>query len=223
MIHAIAIDDEPIALEIITRYAKEIPFLKLEMTFTDAYKALNYLRDHVPDLIFLDVKMPDISGLEFLKRVKTNPMVIFTTAYAEHAVVGFELAAIDYLLKPFSFERFSNACDRVRLLCEAGDHHRTKSIVVKDGTHLIRLNYDEICYLESEGNYVRFCLRDDTSVLIRGTLGGFGAELKDTRFIQVHRSFVINRDHVDRKENQCVMLKGKSIPLSRRFMNRELF
>src|SRR5690606_10177955 len=114
MITAIAIDDEPIALDIVTSHAAKVPFLVLQATYTNAFEAMDYLQHHPVDLLFLDIKMPDISGIEFFRSLRKKPMVIFTTGYSEHAVTGFELDAIDYLLKPFSLERFLTACNRAQ-------------------------------------------------------------------------------------------------------------
>ncbi|HTF31412.1 MAG TPA: response regulator, partial [Flavitalea sp.] len=109
---AIAIDDEPIALEIIKAHAAKVPFLELKAEFTDAFKALEYLQKENIDLLFLDIKMPDISGIDFFNSLARKPLVIFTTAYSEHAVTSFELDAVDYLLKPFSLPRFIKSCNK---------------------------------------------------------------------------------------------------------------
>src|SRR6187549_686871 len=109
---AIAIDDEPIALDIVQSHAAKVPYLELKAVFTDAFKALEYLQKENVDLIFLDIKMPDISGIDFFKSLPRKPMVIFTTAYSEHAVTSFEMDAVDYLLKPFSLPRFIQACNK---------------------------------------------------------------------------------------------------------------
>lgn len=113
MIKAIAIDDEPVALSIIDALAKDIPFLSLEKTFTDAFEAISFIHENEIDLLFLDIKMPDISGIDFYQSLLKKPVVVFTTAYMQHAVKSYELDAIDYLLKPFSPERFLKACRKV--------------------------------------------------------------------------------------------------------------
>ncbi|RYZ20898.1 MAG: response regulator, partial [Chitinophagaceae bacterium] len=125
---AIAIDDEPIALEIIKSHAAKVPFLELKAEFTDAFKALEYLQKETVDLIFLDIKMPDISGIEFFNSLTKKPLLIFTTAYSEHAITSFEMDAVDYLLKPFSLARFIKGCNKAfelynfRNSAEASDH-----------------------------------------------------------------------------------------------------
>ena len=142
---AIAIDDEPIALEIVRSHAAKVPFLDLKATFTDAFMALEFLQKENIDLIFLDIKMPDISGLEFFNSLPKKPMVIFTTAYSEHAVTSFELDAVDYLLKPFSLSRFIKGCNKAfelynfRNASPTADH-----LYVKTGYEQVKVLFEDI-------------------------------------------------------------------------------
>src|SRR5918993_1204917 len=154
---AIAIDDEPIALEIIKAHAAKVPFLDLKASFTDAFKALEYLQKEPVDLIFLDIKMPDISGIEFFNSLPKKPLLVFTTAYQEHAAVSFEMDAVDYLLKPFSLARFIKGCNKAYELYNfrnAAPH--SDHLYIKTGTEQVKVYYDEIQYLEATGNYVTF-------------------------------------------------------------------
>ncbi len=166
---AIAIDDEPIALEIIKSHASKVLFLDLKATFTDAFKALEYLQKEPVDLVFLDIKMPDISGIEFYNSLSKKPLVIFTTAYSDHAVTSFEMDAVDYLLKPFSLSRFIKGCNKAyelynfRNASETSDH-----IYVKTGYEQVKVMYADILYLEASGNYVTFVLKDK-NILSRST------------------------------------------------------
>src|SRR5688572_13660369 len=166
---AIAIDDEPIALDIIRSHASKVPFLDLKAEFTDAFKALEYLQKETVDLIFLDIKMPDISGIDLFNSLSKKPLLIFTTAYSEHAVTSFEMDAVDYLLKPFSLARFIKACNKAfelynfRNVAETSDH-----LFVKTGYEQLKVFYDDILYLEAAGNYVTFVLQDK-KVLSRST------------------------------------------------------
>src|SRR5918993_1392792 len=154
---AIAIDDEPIALEIVKSHAAKVPFLDLVAVFTDAFKALEYLQKESVDLIFLDIKMPDISGIEFFNSLSKRPLLIFTTAYSEHAVTSFEMDAVDYLLKPFSLPRFIKASNKAfelynfRNTTETNDH-----LYLKTGYEQVKVMYDDIQYMEATGNYVTF-------------------------------------------------------------------
>src|SRR5882762_9535167 len=142
MLRAIAIDDEPIALEVIKSLSAKIPFIELSVCFTNAYEAAEYLRKEKVDLLFLDIKMPDISGIEFLKSLSHPPMVVFTTAYSEHAVQSFELDAIDYLLKPFSQARLLKACNKAYELHELKVNG--KRAVAASGFIFVKSGYGQI-------------------------------------------------------------------------------
>lgn len=211
---AIAIDDEPIALEIIKSLASKVPFLDLKATFTDAFKALEYLQKEPVDLLFLDIKMPDISGIDLFNSLSKKPMVIFTTAYSEHAVAGFELDAIDYLLKPFSLARFLKSCNKAfelynfRNATEAPDH-----LYIKTGYEQVKVMYDEIMYVEATGNYVNFVLRDK-NVLSRSTFIEAMNLLPQDKFVRVHRSYVVAINKIDKVEKNQVTINKIAIPVS---------
>ena len=211
---AIAIDDEPIALDIIRNHADKVPFLDLKATFTDAFKALEYLQKEPVDLIFLDIKMPDISGIEFFNTLSKKPLVVFTTAYSEHAVTSFELDAVDYLLKPFSLARFLKGCNKAfelynfRNSGEESDH-----VFLKTGFEQVKVLFDEILYLEAGGNYVTFVLKD-RNVLSRSTLNEAINLLPPQKFIRVHRSFVVSAPKIDKIERHQVTLGDVRIPVS---------
>ena len=155
---AIVVDDEPMALEVVRSHASKVPFLELKAHFTDAFKAMEYLQREQIDLVFLDIKMPDISGIDFYNSLNKKPLLVFTTAYSEHAVTSFEMDAIDYLLKPFSLARFVKACNKAfeiynfRNATDISDH-----FYLKTGQEQIKVFYDEILYLEATGNYVTLC------------------------------------------------------------------
>ena len=211
---AIAIDDEPIALEIIKSLASKVPFLDLKATFTDAFKALEYLQKETVDLLFLDIKMPDISGIDLFNSLSKKPMVIFTTAYSEHAVAGFELDAVDYLLKPFSLARFLKSCNKAfelynfRNATEAPDH-----LYIKTGYEQVKVMYDEIMYVEATGNYVNFVLRDK-NVLSRSTFIEAMNLLPQDKFVRVHRSYVVAINKIDKVEKNQVTINKIAIPVS---------
>ena len=211
---AIAIDDEPIALEIIKSLAAKVPFLDLRATFTDAFKGLEYLQKEPIDLLFLDIKMPDISGIDFFNSLSKKPMVIFTTAYSEHAVTSFELDAVDYLLKPFSLARFLKGCNKAfelynfRNAAEAPDH-----LYIKTGYEQVKVMYDEIMYVEATGNYVTFVLRDK-SLLSRSTFIEAINLLPPEKFVRVHRSYVVAINKIDKVERNQVTINKIAIPVS---------
>lgn len=211
---AIAIDDEPIALEIIKAHAAKIPFLRLEAAFTDAFKALEYLQKESVDLLFLDVKMPDISGLDLFNSLSKKPLVIFTTAYSEHAVTGFELDAVDYLLKPFSLSRFIKGCNKAfelynfRNATETTDH-----LYVKTGYEQVKVLYDDILYLEAAGNYVTFVLRDK-NILSRSTFSEAANLLPSGKFVRTHRSYLVAMNKIDKVEKHQLTVSRKTVPVS---------
>src|SRR6195952_4104776 len=154
MLKAIAIDDEPIALQVIKSLAEHVVFVEIEACFTNSFKAMEHLQKHQTDLIFREIKMPNISGIDFLRSIPTPPMVIFTTAYSEHAVQSFELDAIDYLLKPFSQARLLKACNKAYELYELkmksqGLPPAPGHIFVKSGYGQIRLDLNDILYVQS--------------------------------------------------------------------------
>ena len=211
---AIAIDDEPIALEIIRSHALKVPFLDLKASFTDAFKALDYLQREPVDLIFLDIKMPDISGIDFFNSLSKKPLVIFTTAYSEHAVTSFELDAVDYLLKPFSLARFIKGCNKAYELFnfrnsdEPSDH-----LFIKTGFEQVKVFFNEILYLEASGNYVTFALKNK-NILSRSTFNEAINVLPAGKFIRVHRSFVAAADKIDKIERHQLTINGIKIPVS---------
>ncbi len=211
---AIAIDDEPIALEIVKAHAAKVPFLDLAAVFTDAFKALEFLQTEQVDLIFLDIKMPDISGIDFVNSLPRKPLLIFTTAYSEHAVTSFDMDAVDYLLKPFSLSRFMKACIKAlelyntRNATASADH-----LFIKTSYEQVKVQLDEICYLEATGNYVNLVL-DDRQILSRSTLGEMATLLPGKRFVRVHRSYLVSVSKIERLEKNQVTIKGVNIPIS---------
>jgi DNA-binding LytR/AlgR family response regulator len=214
MLRTIAIDDEPMALEVIKNLSAKIQFIELASVFTDPFKALDYLQHEKIDLIFLDIKMPDISGIELLKSLARPPMVIITTAYSEHAVESFELNVIDYLLKPFSQSRFLKACNR------AAEQFRLKNgeapFFIKSGTENIRLEPDDLLYVESRGNYMQFVLIDKI-ITSRLTMSEAEALLPSAHFVRIHRSFIAAKKHITRVDKNSVWVKDAELPIGSGF------
>lgn len=210
---AIAIDDEPIALDIIKSHASKVPFIDLTATFTDAFKALEYLQKESIDLLFLDIKMPDISGIDFFNSLSKKPLVIFTTAYSEHAVKSFEMDAVDYLLKPFSLSRFLKGCNKAfELYNFRNGPETTDHLYIKTGYEQVKVMYDEILYLEATGNYVTFVLKDK-NILSRITFIEAINLLPSDKFVRVHRSFVVAVNKIDKVERQQVTINKVVIPV----------
>ncbi|MFC6997948.1 LytR/AlgR family response regulator transcription factor [Rufibacter roseus] len=222
---AIAIDDEPMALQVVRSHAAKVPFLELKECFTDAFQALEYLQTEPVDLLFLDIKMPDITGLEFVASLQKKPLVIFTTAYSEHAVTSFELDAIDYLLKPFSLPRFVKACNKAHELLQlrsgAGSAQPGAAkdyVFLKTGYEQVKVNFSEILYLEAAGNYVTFIL-EDKKLLSRLTMGELQELLPTENFIRVHRSYMVAKDKIDKIERHQVTVQGNQVPVGASYMS----
>jgi two-component system, LytTR family, response regulator len=228
MLKAIAIDDEPIALDIIKALAVKAGFLQIAGAYTDAYAAMRQLQQEKIDLIFLDIKMPDISGIEFLRSIPHPPMIIFTTAYSEHAVQSFELDAIDYLLKPFSQSRFLKACNKAYELHEL---KRKKEIppteeyvFIKVGYGQVRVRLTDILYVQSTGNYMQFILPEE-KLLSRLTMTETEALLPPPAFIRIHRSYLVASGKVERIERDSLWIGGREIPVGPGYTNclRQLY
>lgn len=211
-IKAIAIDDEPMALDVVKLHAVKVPFLELTHCFTNAFDAIPYLQNQKVDLIFLDIKMPDISGIEFVNCLPKPPMVVFTTAYSEYAVQGFELDAIDYLLKPFSLVRFTKACNKALEIKDLSVGDANKFIFIKTGYEEEKVFLDEILYVMAEGNYVSIVLKN-RKLLSRQFLSEISAVLPHSQFIRIHRSYLIARNKIEKIGRQEIRIAGEMIPV----------
>lgn len=212
MLNAIAIDDEPQALDVVQTHAAKVPFLDLKGTFTNAFTAIQYLQNNPVDLIFLDIKMPDISGIEFIKCLPQPPMVIFTTAYSKYAVQGFELDAIDYLLKPFSLARFTKACNKAMEKKRLYDKETLPYIFIKTGYEEEKVMLNEILYLEAEGNYITVML-ENKKLLTRQTMAEVLQLLPPSEFVRIHRSYIISLTKIQKIARQEIEVAGYRIPV----------
>jgi len=210
-IEAIAIDDEPKALEVVTMLAEKVPFLTVKATFTDAFKAIPYLQQNKVDLLFLDIKMPDISGFEFLSTLSRKPKVIFTTAYSEYAVNAFEVDAVDYLMKPFSLARFSKACNKALEALEP-DTPEADSIFLKTGMEEEKIFFDDILFVISQGNYMEYHLKD-RKLLCRQTLLEALQQLPAEKFVRLHRSYIVATDKINKVSRTAVWIHKTEIPV----------
>lgn len=222
----IAIDDEPKALEVIASHCEKVPFLHLKASFRDPLEAVGYMKSEVVDLIFLDINMPRVTGLQFLTLLRNQPMVVFVTAYSEYAVDSYEYEAIDYLLKPIAFDRFlkaaTKALDRTQAPAPATQESPVSSkkaqqfLYLKSGPKLHKLGYSEILYVEKDGNYLNFHTAEK-KILSRQNMKNIFQILPESNFARVHRSFVINLAHISTIENHQLMVAGTPIPLSSQY------
>lgn len=217
--NCLIVDDEPISREIIEGYCGHLPWLVVKGSCDNALKAKLILQQEKIDILFLDINMPVLDGISFLKTMKQPPGVIFTTAYKEYAVDAFDLAAVDYLLKPFSLERFIVAVDKAaQQLGEAdravpaGDSSPAH-FFVKTGSRIYKVAFDEVIYAEASGNYTRVVTTQHTLTTAM-TFAALAALLPATAFIQVHRSFIVNKSRIDHIEGNRVYMNSTEIPLS---------
>lgn len=210
MLKCIAIDDEPLALRQLTSYISKIPYLELVATFGNAIDAQQRLSSEHIDLIFVDINMPDLNGVEFVRALIDKPMVIFTTAYSEYAIEGFRLDAVDYLLKPFSFADFNRSVAKANSLYELRHNNRPAAnesiseaeprdkefISVKADYKVSFVRIADIVFLESEGEYVRLHLADNSTITTLFRLKNMETALPAEQFMRVHRSYIVNRNAI---------------------------
>ena len=214
--NCLIVDDEPIARQIVQNYCSHLPYLNVAGTSGNALEAKKMLQEKKIDILFLDINMPVIDGISFLKTLKNTPQVIFTTAYREYAVDAYELAACDYLLKPFSLERFIIAVDRatekLQAPSETVEQPAEEYFFLKTDGKIFKLLYDDILYAEANGNYTKITTR--SQVLLPGMTFSNVEELLPTSiFFRVHRSFIINKSKISHIEGNRVFIGQTEIPI----------
>lgn len=217
MISCIAIDDEPMALDVIERYCQKSGLTDLKATFREPVKAIEYLNRETIDLVFLDINMPDVNGIQLLRTLPTKPMVIFTTAYSNYAVESYDLNAIDYLLKPITFERFLASINKVLSLKTLKNGNTVKddddaSIFVKSGPQTYQVKVNDILYLEKDGNYITIFLKDK-SILMRENMGDIFDLVPAADFVRVHKSYVVAIRHITMIEVHQITIGHAKIPI----------
>lgn len=226
----IAIDDEPKALGVISYYAQQVPLLQLAATFRSGLDALALMQKEAVDLIFLDINMPDLTGLEFLQALPQPPLIIFTTAYSEYAVQSYDWdTVVGYLLKPIEFPKFLKAVNKAAAQHQLRHRPQLKNnltptaaefILVKSGTQTHQIKLTDILYLEASGNHVYFVTKD-RKIITLNTLQEVAKLLPPHLFYRVHKSFIIGRQHLEIIESYQVKINGREIPLGKTF--REAF
>lgn len=218
----IAVDDEPLALELIESYIAQLPGLELKSTFTDAISAWGYLQRNPTDLVFLDIQMPDITGLQLARSMdRRQPLIIFTTAYANYAVDGFAIDAVDYLLKPFEFSRFQDAVNKAisyKRLQDAATNSTESAIFVKSDYQHIRIPTEEILYIEGFDDYIRIHLESGKSVYTLMSLKSVLEKLPEQAFLRIHRSFIVAIKKIQRIHNQQVYISDKTLPIGKSYV-----
>ena len=215
MMTCIAIDDEPKALEVIERYCQKISLVSLKDTFREPLKAIEFLNREKVDLIFLDINMPDISGMQLLQTLSPRPLIIFTTAYSQYAVESYELNALDYLLKPVTFERFLMAINKAAAALSSRNTagmDEDAAVFIKSGPQTHRVKVSEILYLEKNGNYITVHLKSD-NILVRENMGDIFDLVPAADFIRVHKSYVVAIRHISMIEVHQLIVNGEKIPI----------
>jgi two-component system LytT family response regulator len=220
----IIVDDEPNAIDVLKRYIAQTPYLQLEQTFRNPLKAISYLQEEKIDLVFLDINMPNLSGIQLMRSLKNMPLVIFTTAYSEYAVESYELNVVDYLLKPIEFDRFIKAVNKAKTgsvpgrkqdSAEAGfmgNSRQAEFILLKSGplTHKVAIN--DILFIEKEENYLAFHTADK-KMLLRANMTEVFDHVPVDLFYRVHKSFVVALKHIDTLEVHQLSLSKHKIPI----------
>lgn len=214
----VAVDDELPALELVKNYVSKISSLQLLHTFNDAVTAGEYLRNTHIDLLFIDINMPDITGLELVNSLENKPLIIFTTAYKKFAYDGFELDAVDYLLKPIDFERFKKGVTKAIEILQSknpGKLQQPESLFVRSEYKMIQIELNEIEYVEGLEDYIKIHLVKNKPVLTLMTMKNFIEKLPADQFMRIHRSYIISLNKIVSVINRKVLLaSGKSIPVS---------
>jgi len=224
----IIIDDEPLAIEVVESYCNALESLTVVKTFTNALVAIEFLNSNTIDLVFSDIEMPQISGIDFIKSIEVNrPLFIFTTAYPEYALEGFDLNAVDYLVKPIPFPRFIKAVNRVKELVNlnqkqikgnvssAGYEKQTKDdfIFIKSEYENLKLNLSEIRFIQGLKDYLKLHLLNNSPVLTLMSFNQILEKLPESRFLRIHRSYIINIDRINSIQKNKVIIDNDRIPI----------
>lgn len=218
MIKCLIVDDEPLSRDVLKTYCADHPELEVAAFCKDAFEAMAALEKEAIDLIFLDVNMPKLSGVNFYKSLNHKPKVIFTTAYPEFAVEGFELNAVDYLLKPFSFERFIKAINKVKEKLNQSNNvaYDQGHILLKADKKIYRTDYQNLLFCEALGDYVKVNVEGKT-LIVTTTLKKLMEELPESLFVRVHKSFIVNKSKIEYVEGNQVKIQDQFIPIGQSF------
>lgn len=228
MINTIAIDDEPLALQLVAGYIEKTPGLNLVGKFDNPLDAVEFMAGDAVDLIFIDIQMPDLTGIEFTRAMKKGPKVVFTTAYEKYALEGFRLEVVDYLLKPFSYEEFFTAAQKALRLIQLENKHETTQVeanneflFLKSEYKIRRINFNDILYIEGLKDYVKVYTRNDPKPILSLTsLKQLEGKLPDAKFMRVHRSFIVNLEKIDTIERSRIIFGKVYIPVGDQYKDK---
>lgn len=221
-LNCIIIDDEPLAIDLLKSYVLKTSYLELVGTFNSALAAISTINERQIDLLFLDINMPQINGLEFSKTIHASTRIIFTTAYDQYAVEGFRVNALDYLLKPINYTDFLQATNKaLEWFKLANISHSTTSIFIKSGYRMEKIDFDNILYIENQKDYVKFHLenqKEPISSLM--SMQSLEEKLPSNLFMRVHRSFIVNLKKIKTIERNCIVFGKEYIPVSESYKNK---
>ena len=227
MIRCIAIDDEPLALKQIADYIRKTPFLELAGQCESALQAIELLEKTPVDLMFVDVNMPDLSGIDFVKTLENPPFIVFVTAYSEYALEGFRVDAIDYLLKPISYSDFLKSANKVKTWFDAMQQKPAEVmsnkdfLFIKSEYKILRINFDDIKYIEAMSEYIRIHLVNSKPVMTQLSMKSIEDQLPEDRFMRVHRSFIINLSRISVIERNRIVFDGTVyVPVSDQYKSK---
>jgi len=217
------IDDEPKAIDVLKDYVEKVPFLELAGAFRDSLEALDFIRHNRVDLIFLDINLPDLTGIQFLNALTVQPLIIFSTAYSEYALESYDYDAVDYLLKPIEFDRFLKAVHKASkqfrhseesLEQETRNGHKKEvgTILLKSGTDYYQVKIDDILYIKSAGNYAIF-ITNENEIMTLMSMKNVMELLPQEHFVRIHKSYIAAFQHIGKIEKDQVKIDNKAIPV----------
>jgi DNA-binding LytR/AlgR family response regulator len=226
MLKFVVVDDEPLALEILDGYLKRMDNVQSVSLFRNAGDALRYMENHQADVLLLDIEMPEMTGIQFLKALSDPPLTVFTTAYRNYAFEGYELGVIDFLLKPISFKRFDQAITKIREFLDLKAQHiniedisageSTDFIFVKSGVQRIKLQFNDVTYIQGLKDYA-IVYTQSRKILLKGSIKAMLDIFPQKRFIRVHKSFIVSIQKITRLERNHIVLNGHQVPIGRNF------
>ncbi len=227
MIRCIAIDDEPLALKQIAGYIEKTPFLELAGLCESAVQAVELLENTLIDLMFIDINMPDLSGIQFVKTLENPPKIVFVTAYGEYALEGFRVDAMDYLLKPIDYADFLKSANKVKSWFDTQNQKpaEVKSnkdfLFIKSDYKILRINFDDIKYIEAMSEYIRIHMVNSKPVMTQLSMKSIEEQLPQERFMRIHRSFIINLSKISVIERNRIVFDGSTyIPVSEQYKSK---
>jgi two-component system, LytTR family, response regulator len=225
MMNCIAVDDEPLALKLLEDNISKVSYLKLVAECSDAFEATKALEEHAVDLMFIDIQMPGLSGLQFVKSLMQKPMVIFLTAYKQYALDGYDLDVVDYLMKPVALDRFMKACNKAKELYDLRTSKKqSKPIAAPEyffqnvDYSLVKIVFNDITWIEGLRDYIKIHLKSSNKPLvIRSTIKAIEAELPSSRFIRIHKSYIVSIDNITAIRKSCVFIQDTELPVGEKF------